>query len=279
MEHSRNAILFSPDGSAWSKKDGLFDVTMGSFDGAKTCELVGLFIFNKITEFTPTRKVGLYCDDGLMIIENPDGPSIERIRKKLHSVFQAEGLKITIENPSTVVDFLDVTFNSTDGSYRPFRKDNSITEYVRRHSNLLPQIIKRIPEIVQQRLSTISSDKAIFEYSKQFYEECLQRSGYTNLELTYTPAATKPQSKRKRTHNILWYNPPWSENVATKIGRNFFGLLERHFPDGHRYRKFTNRNYVKSKSELFLYGEHEIDHHKAQCELTKETHHTTTTSK
>ena len=106
MEHSRNALLFSPDGSAWSKKDGLFDVTMGSFDGAETCELVGLFLLNKITEITPTRKVGLYRDDGLMIIENPDGPSIERIRKKLHSVFQAEGLKITIENPSTVVDFL-----------------------------------------------------------------------------------------------------------------------------------------------------------------------------
>ena len=110
---------------------------------------------------------------------------------------------------------------------------------------------------------------------------CLQRSGYTNVELTYTPAATKPQSKRKRTRNILWYNPPWSDNVATNIGRKFFGLLERHYPDGHRYRKFTNRNYVKVSYSLSLYGEHEIDHQKDRysihkCSFTTERYRTAT---
>lgn len=128
VEHSRNSLLFGPDGSTWSKKNGTFDVTMGSFDGAEVCELVGLLLLNKIAGFTSPEKVGLYRDDGLMIIENLDGPSTERLRKKLHTAFQEEDLKITIENPSTVVDFLDVTFNSTDGSYRPLRKENAITE-------------------------------------------------------------------------------------------------------------------------------------------------------
>ena len=246
MEHSRNSLLISPDGSTWSKKNGMFDVTMGSFDGAETCELVGLFLLYKIIGFIPIEKVGLYRDDGLIILDNPDGPSVERIRKKLHAVFQAEGLKITIENPSTVVNFLDVTFNSTDGSYRPFRKDSSITEYVNRHSNHPPQIIKRIPEIVQQRLITISSSREIFEESKCFYEECLRKSGYTSVNLEYKPPAdTKQRNKRTRTRNILWYNPPWSENVATNIGKKFFNLIEKHFPNGHRYRKFINRNCVK----------------------------------
>ena len=246
VEHSRNSLLFGPDGSTWSKKNGTFDVTMGSFDGAEVCELVGLLLLNKITGFTSPEKVGLYRDDGLMIIENLDGPSIERLRKKLHTAFQEEDLRITIENPSTVVDFLDVTLNSTDGSYRPFRKENAITEYVSRHSNHPSQIIKRIPEIVQQRLSTISSSEEIFNDSKQIYEKCLQRSGYTNVELKYSPdSEAKPRSKIKRTRNISWYNPPWSESVATNIGKKFFSLIDRHFPSDHRYRKFINRNNVK----------------------------------
>ena len=68
----------------------MFDVTMaGSFDGAETCELVRLFLLNKIIGFIPIEKVGLYRDEGLIILENPDGPSTERIRKTLHAVFQA----------------------------------------------------------------------------------------------------------------------------------------------------------------------------------------------
>ena len=246
VEHSRNSFIFGPSGSSWSKKNGTFDVTMGSFDGAEVCELVGLFLLKKITGFTPPEKVGLYRDDGLIMLENIDGPSTERLRKKLHATFQQEGLKITIENPSTVVDFLDVTFNCSDGSYRPFRKENSVTEYVNKHSNHPPQIIKRIPEIVQKRLSTISSTEEIFEESKHFYEECLQRSGYTNVELKFTPTPEgTSRNKRNRSRNILWFNPPWSESVSTNIGKKFFSLIKKHFPRGHRYRSFINRNSVK----------------------------------
>ena len=38
MEHSRNALLFSPDGSAWSKKDGMFDVTIQGLSRVLRCE-------------------------------------------------------------------------------------------------------------------------------------------------------------------------------------------------------------------------------------------------
>ena len=35
---------------------------------------------------------------------------------------------------------------------------------------------------------------------------------------------------RKRNRNIIWFNPPFSKNVATKIGRYFLNLLGKHFP-------------------------------------------------
>ena len=44
--HSRKSLLFDSN-SAWIKKNNSsFDVTMGSYDGAEVCELVGLFILN-----------------------------------------------------------------------------------------------------------------------------------------------------------------------------------------------------------------------------------------
>ena len=246
LQHARNSLLFTHDGEAWQKKNGLFDVTMGSFDGAETCELVGLFLLSKVIQFIPTNQIGLYRDDGLLLVKNPNGPYLERLRKQLHHTFQEEGLKITVESASTVVDFLDVTLNCADGSYRPFRKENSTTEYVNKSSNHPPHIIKKIPEIVEKRLNNISSDKSIFDGSKKFYEDCLRNGGYKNVELQYNGAPNQERKpKKNRSRNILWFNPPWSANVATDIGKRFFRLLEKHFPEGHRYRKFLNRNSVK----------------------------------
>ena len=37
----------------WVKKGNeLFDVSMGSYDGAETCELVGQYLLNKMENFT-----------------------------------------------------------------------------------------------------------------------------------------------------------------------------------------------------------------------------------
>ena len=49
MNHARKSLLFDDNG-AWVKKDRnpLFIVTMGSFDNAEVCELVGLYLLNKI---------------------------------------------------------------------------------------------------------------------------------------------------------------------------------------------------------------------------------------
>ena len=46
----------------WCNIRSDFDVTMGSFDGAETCELVGLFLLSQLTHLDV--NVGLYRDDG-----------------------------------------------------------------------------------------------------------------------------------------------------------------------------------------------------------------------
>ena len=63
--HSRESLLFN-EKSTWTKKDqSLFDVTMGSFDDAKICELVGHYILHLLSSKFNKDQVGLYNDDGL----------------------------------------------------------------------------------------------------------------------------------------------------------------------------------------------------------------------
>ena len=38
------------EGGTLMKKDGSFDVTMGAYDGAEVCELVGTFLLDKISK-------------------------------------------------------------------------------------------------------------------------------------------------------------------------------------------------------------------------------------
>ena len=51
IKHARKSLLFH-DGLPWVKRDSpnAFDVTMGSYDVAEICELVGLFILSKLKD-------------------------------------------------------------------------------------------------------------------------------------------------------------------------------------------------------------------------------------
>ena len=108
---------------------------MGSYEGAEICELVGLYLLEELTNNIPKESVGLYRDDGLAILPNTSGPETERLKKKIRKLFKNNKLKITIEAGMHQTDFLDVIFNASTGKYWPFRKLNSILQYIHTQSN------------------------------------------------------------------------------------------------------------------------------------------------
>ena len=57
MYHARKSLLFN-EGGTWMKKDGLFDVTMGAYDGAEICELIGIFLLDKINVKYDKNSIG-----------------------------------------------------------------------------------------------------------------------------------------------------------------------------------------------------------------------------
>ena len=130
---------------------------------------------------------------------------------------------ISISANLKICNFLDFTLNLTVGTYYPSRKPNNETLYIDTNCNHPPTIIKHLPAAIGRRISDISSNKELFNKAKPHYESSLKRSGHDEI-LTYTerkkPAAHTAQNSRKnRQRNVIWFNPPYSMNVQTNIGR------------------------------------------------------------
>ena len=143
------------------------------------------------------------------------------------------------------VDFLDVTLDLMTGLYMPYIKPNNVIMYVHNESNHPPIVLKNIPDGVNQRLSNISANEDIFSKAIPQYQEALQKSGYT-YKLHYSPTPLHDQSKnRSRKRNVLWYNPPFSKNVSTNIGKKFLSILDKCFHKENPLSKVFNRNTVK----------------------------------
>ena len=239
--HARKSLLFSDDGIWIKKGDELFDVTMGSFDGAEICELVGLFLLFELMKQFGKDCVGLYRDDGLAVFQNMSGPEADRTRKRIIQVFRDNGLQITIETNLKCTDFLDVTFDLATGKYYPFRKPNDTPLYIHAQSNHPPNIIKQLPVMISRRISDISCNEEEFDKAKRTYEDALKSSGH-NPEMVFQQPVKKSNNRKR---NILWFNPPYSMNVKTNIGKVFMRLVEKNFPVHHKFRKLFNKNNVK----------------------------------
>ena len=153
-----------------------FDVPMGCYDGAEVCELVGIYVLNKLSNTIDIDSIRLYRDDGLGIFESLSGPQIERKKKNIINVFKMKGLSITVTTNIISVDFFDVTFNLKTESFERFGKPNNERKYIDISSDLPQQVLKQLPKSNEKRLSEISSSKVIFDNSKHFYEKALEGS-------------------------------------------------------------------------------------------------------
>ena len=169
---------------------------------------------------------------------------MERIQKEICKVFRDNGLKITVEaNYKVEVNFLDVTLDLRSGKFYPYIKEGNIPLHVHKESNHPPSILRNIPEAIYKKLSQISSDKESFDSAKDVYQEALDKSGYHH-KLSFTPSqASRPQSTRQR--NILFFNPPFSKNVATNVGKCFLSLIDKNLPKSNPLHKIFNRNTLK----------------------------------
>ena len=75
---------------------------MGSYNGAEICELVGLLLLNKLAHKFGGDNVGLYRDDGLLVLKGMGGR-----RKQLHEICKKYNIRITAEINYHTVPFTE----------------------------------------------------------------------------------------------------------------------------------------------------------------------------
>jgi hypothetical protein len=194
----------------------------------------------------PQGNFGLYRDDGLGTIKDESASGLERIAKSIRSTFADIGFGITIQTGAISTDFLDITLNLNEDTYRPFKKPNANLRYVHHQSNHPPHVKKALPTMINKRLSLLSKDEDVFNMAKMDYEEALKKSGYKEHTLSFSPTndSSKPKNRRRRK-KAIYFNAPFCRSVKTKIGREFFRIVDRHFTKDHPYHQILNRRTIK----------------------------------
>ena len=97
---------------------------MGSCSEGEVCELVGSVVLSLLANSILKENSGLYRDNGLILMRNGNGQNTNRMRKELLKIFKEISFKIEIQTNYNVVDILDISFNLSDGTYKPHRKPN-----------------------------------------------------------------------------------------------------------------------------------------------------------
>ena len=126
--------------------------------------------------------------------------------------------------------------------YIPFIKPNSDVIYVSNQSKHPNQILKQLFITINAGLNNLSSNQESFNRIEHNYQSALKSANH-KFNLTYQKAnkSTKKQRKRK----VIFFNPPLSLTVATKIGKEFLNVVKKHFDANHPYHKTFNRNTLK----------------------------------
>ena len=109
------------------------------------------------------------------------------------------GLRITITIDLKKVNFLDVTLNLEDETYKPYRKPGDRPLYVHSQSNHPPQIIKNIPMGIEKRLIQNSCNEKVFEEAIPDYQKELDRCGYK-----YSLKYQNPERYIQDISSIAW---------------------------------------------------------------------------
>ncbi len=155
-----------------------------------------------------------------------------------------------------------------NATYKPYAKPNNIPLYVHSKSNHPPNILKNIPESINRRLSSISCNETVFNEAAPKYQEALNKSEY-KYNLKYKPPQENTNTIKKRKRNIIWFNPPFSNNVATNIGKKFLKLIDKCFPTSHKLHKILNKNTLKLSYSCMPNAKQIISSHNKNVMKTK----------
>ena len=103
-----------------------------------------------------------------------------------------------------------MSLNLQVGSYRPYTKSNADVKYVSTLSNHPPAVLQNIPDSINKRLNSISSNAECFNNEKGTYQKALTEAHH-DYHLEYNnEVMCNIRKKKKRRRKVIWFNPPYS---------------------------------------------------------------------
>ena len=93
-------------------------------------QLLGLYIQSNLENILPKTNFGLYRDDGLVLLRNHNGQQMDKKRKTIFKIFKNLSFSTDIQTNFKEVDFLDVTLDLQNGTYRPYKKPKDKLLYI-----------------------------------------------------------------------------------------------------------------------------------------------------
>ena len=87
--------------------------------------------------------------------------------------FKENGLSLESEWNLKTVNYLDITLHLNTDTYKPYRKPNDETLYIRAKSNHSAGILKQLPISIETRLPNLSSNPEIFHEASKHYQNIL----------------------------------------------------------------------------------------------------------
>ena len=113
--------------------------------------------------------------------------------------------------------------------------------YISKNSNHPPAVKKGLVQMIGYRISDLSSNAEIFNSVAPVYNQALRNSGF-NEEIKYEPKRTK---RTRRPRKVIYFNPPWDDQIRTNIGGNFLRLVDKHFHPNSNLHSIFNRQKLK----------------------------------
>ena len=230
------------------------------YNSSQIADLVGLYILNMLTRIISHQQAGLYRVDGLIYIPNSNGPLSSSIQKRIVRAFKFLGFRIEISSNIKIVNFLDVTLDLSNNSYKPFIKTYQNPTYFNVNSNHPKNIIKQIPKAVNLRIGKLSANEKIFKESSKRYINALKNSGFNEdfryLNENITNEITKEnnnydQKNKNGKRKIIWFNPPFCKLANIDVGKYLLRLIDKHFKQDNILHKIFNMENLESM--LFLH--------------------------
>ena len=96
--------------------------------------------------------------------------------------------------------------------------------------------------MINKRLSDLSCNQEKFNKAKPLYEKALLE---TNYQVSLQFESLQYNTSRNRLCQVIWFNPLFSRNVKTSIGKTFLKIVKQDFQKHHKLIKTFNNEILK----------------------------------